>query len=492
MAHQLADELLKLEDKSDVLNFRFSCDDLLLWPFARYGVFLHAIESRLGIPWSAGAPAPLNWRKRAESLWRSLLDSPFRGLRPFPIVIFGGTTGVVIRKGDKWFGRVNDYFALEFEDQSLVVDFPANGEYRHPRYIENVRCHDLIRIQAGLWNKVLGRPSKKDCETVRDFVGFLRTHLPVPPEESFCQALERKLVSLSSKLRHLRPLYMRFFESAKPKIVFLEDGSYGETSYIYKWARDSGALTGEFQHGTVYPSHMAYNYGRAVFESVEYQKYLPDHLLTYGTYWNEVTRTPSRKVTIGSPHFSERRRAFVNKAREGAGPKILLLSDGCLPEEFVEWARLLSEAGKRGAWRISLKPHPTEGRSAGRRYADLLRLGGNVSILPDGDVFDVLADCDAVVGTNSTALFEAVGFGKPVFVYDYAGSQWGIPPDMGTRFRNAEELVERLQTYFSSRESVDQKRVESFWADGWKQNYRCFVNEIVLKESQCIPLKISR
>jgi hypothetical protein len=481
MTDKMFDNLMNFESNRKILDFKFKHDNILIWPFVRYGLFLEAINKKLNLtPESSSFERP-GFKDGIDYLFKTILQSTLNVSKRFDIIIFGSSVGVVLLKENKWFGRINDYFALEYEDQTLVIDNSHRFKYKHPRYPKNVKYHDLIRIRAKLKNRFFGRVSPQDKREIDNLINLLKETFPYQVDETYYEKTRKRMLSLSSEIRYLKPHYKKLFLKIQPKIIFIEDGSYGNQSYILKWAEDLEIKTAEFQHGVISLSHPAYNYGPAIFESEEYKKYLPKYFLTYGQFWSDNIRTPSEKIVIGNPHFSSKLEEYEGKTRqhENTYKTILIVSDPPLSHDFIKFTTELSNKLKNKNFKIIYKLHPREAHLLNERYLPLKNLQ-NITLVTSGDIYDLIFNSDFIVGSVSTTLFEAMGFNKPIFVYNCIFSQVTVPQSIGIRFRTGHELFELIKNNLRIKPI---KNIEYYWARNWKEKYKNFIENKILNIS---------
>jgi hypothetical protein len=469
------DTFLAFEESSDVLQFRFQYDGLLMWPFIRFSIMAHALERRTGFQFPMSSS--LTAREALRYAQLSLRHSPLKIGRRFDIVVIGSTSGLVIKEGEKWLGRINDDFAKVYEDRTLVMDDSTRRRYRLPRAVRHHACHDWLRLRGALLGRVFGRASKRDCLEIEGLIGFLRRRFPADLDDGLLRSLSQRLRTLSERWPFLHTSYRTFFERVRPKMIFMEGGSYGEDSHIFKWAKDAEIRTGEFQHGIIHPHHAAYNYGPAILQSPAYRPHLPDHLLTYGRFWARRLRMPSEVVAIGNPYLS-RRASAGPRSTAGTGPRrVLIVSDTTLPTYYAELAMELSRRLGRD-WEILLKPHPMEAPFVRERFGRLAGVPGIGLAAAEEDLYDYFARCECVVGMCSTSLFEALAFGKRVFVREHFIADWGVPAALAPRFRDACELAELIRSAPGSGPS-HATSLEEIWQPGWRENYAAFIDKHV-------------
>lgn len=433
-------ELLAVEDSPEVLNFRFHADGILMWPALRshlaHRAFMHAYQ--LDDPF---AYAPV-WR------WNTVLPYAWNTLAHNPLLISDPKDGVVIfssgitnvNRGGQYFNRLHDHFASASDGKAVMIEDSIRGAYLRPRSFPTVRYHDLIHM-LGRLGAMVSAPDKDDTITIHAFIDWLRKHYPYPfPTEVWGEATDI-LTAKGRRLRFLRFLYRRVFRRLRPKVVIVEDGSYGGRAHIFKWAKESGAATAECQHGMISRAHPAFNYGK-IASTKEYQPYLPDHVLTYGTYWNRRVNIPTNLVPVGNPTLTEHlREVSVEKRR--SEQTLLIISTGINPVALGAVARDLAASDIGRHFPVVLRPHPSEKPLVDARYGHLRPFG--VSIDLTGDLYESILRARAVVGEVSTVLFEARYFGKPVFMLDHPYSTLHIDDGFFPVFADANELITLIE-----------------------------------------------
>lgn len=463
----LIDDLLAFDATEELLSFRFRFAGMLMWPFVRFRLYRMAVQGDLGWQPAHAASEARTLLQRADYIARTALSNPLTVGRPFDIVICGSGAGVVVERDGRWFDRINDYFAVEYPDDTLVVDSSFRRTYRHPRHPAHLRRHDGLPLLAGAIAKVATIGAGDEAAS-GELLRLVHERFPAPLPAGALEEIRAQLRYLATRLPYLHWFYRRFLRRVRPRILFVEDGHYGGSAHLLAWARDEGIVTAEFQHGLIAKSHLAYNYGERIRTSTEYRKYLPQHLLLYGTYWKEQVRTPAEPVVIGAPHFSARKEELVARAPT-ATRNVLVISQGDCTERMVSLTETL--AGLLPQRRFVFRLHPAEVPFV-ERY-QRLRAIANVAISDSGDLYDCFPGADAVIGPASTAMFEAAGCDIPIFIDDNRTSDLFVPPDLGRRFSSAASLAPLLGS-----KPQPASPGQRYFADDWQASYRAFVERV--------------
>ena len=455
--------LLRIENNPDIISYRFNADDFLIWPLVRYRIFSQAMDYNQYL----SKRSTVKKYRLVKYIVNNFLNYP-GFVRNKKILIFG--TGVTnIKINNNYFNRIHDYYNLVFPDDTVFLESSDNFEYRKPRAFKNTYYYDYMKIMSVLKSKLVTHVDEKTTKAIDNFIEFLNKNFAMGFDQTFYEMIKNSLIKEATRLSYMKSYFLKLLDRIQPKIVFLEDAHYGGQSYIIKWAKERGIVTAEFQHGTVSKSDPAYNYGEGVRNSKEYKKYVPDYLLTYGEYWNSQVRIPGKTYVVGNPHFYESIKRYENIKEEK--DTILIISQWTLTKEFIEITEYLAKHFKNK--KIIFKMHP--GEMDNFCMIEPLENFPNVQIKKDGDIYELLAKCENVVGCYSTAIFEALAFDKKkIYVLENSFSRDEIPEDIGVRFKNGEELVELMEAGITNEKYLD---VQHYFNSKWKENYISFIND---------------
>jgi hypothetical protein len=452
------EELRALDDIDELRAPRFA-SGILLWPLIRWFATSAALERVHGlqVPFATGRTR--RTRELVALVGRALVRSPLLVRRSFEVVIASNSGGLVLKREGRWFDRINDYFAGELPDRTLVLDTLVHGAKR-PRYVPHVRYNDAFDILAGIGAR-LRRPRDSDLAAIERVMTAIRTRFPVALDAAAVASIRDQLASWAARLPFFHELYQRFFERVRPHVMLIQGASHGALAHVCTWARAAGIITAEPQHGVISRSHLAYNYGAGALADEDFVRCLPQHLLVYGEFWAGEVRSASAIDVIGCPHFSETTRTV-----RPTGDDVLVVSQGICTDLMVRLATAIAQRFPRR--RCIFRVHPGE-LAFRERYASLAGIA-NVEISERGDIYEQLAAASVVVGYSSMALVEACGLGLPVFVYDDETTRAYLPQQVGTRFRTVDELLALLAA--PAAPAIDP---HAFFAADWRERYRAFV-----------------
>ncbi len=458
-------EFFELDDEIIKSKFIIKEKDLMIWPLIRTRVlsYIKRKKNKIAIPHAGHTKLSL---KNFRYIYNSLKYAPHRLNKRYNIFYYISARG---RLNNKNFNIGADYYS-SLLPKTLVIDASYRGHYYIPDNTDNFAIGEYGELKAFLLYQIKRLFSKKkNNHSIERFIEFLKTKDNI--EEDFAEKIRKKLYYYYYGYDYYRSYITNVFKKLNPKIIFVRTATYGRfKSILLKIAKENGILTGEFQHGNISESHVAYNYGDAIFESEQYKKYLPDYILTYGDYWNEKIKIPSKKMTIGNPHFYESKKKY--KEIKEQKDSILIISQGTITDKFVKIAKYLSE--KLQNYRILFKLHPGEVPFEGR-YKELYKYA-NIELAKSGDIYEYLAQFENIVACYSTTIFEALGFNKKLFILNNKLSEEFIPENIGLRFKENEELKDLI---LNTKELNMTYNLEYYFNSNWKENYKNFLNEEV-------------
>ncbi|MBN1293312.1 MAG: hypothetical protein JXB48_15845 [Candidatus Latescibacteria bacterium] len=470
------DSLIDFENDPRLLEFKLSHDNIHIWPLVRFNLFRHAFAAMYNLQTAHAGSETISLIPRLKYLFQSIQNNPLYKAGKHDIIIIGSGAGIVAKRDGKWFDRINDYFALENEHTTVVFDEAYRLRYKSPRYPENVRYLDFIEITSKLLSILFPAFIKTDYRCIERFISFVINYFPYPLSGPIFKDCRKYLSHIAVSLRFYHFQYQFLFKKIRPLILFIEDASYGGKAYLLKWAKEAGIITAEFQHGNIIPNHLAYNYGSELLNNGDFGKYLPDYLLLYGEYYLSCIRTSSKGVIIGCPHFSSQFAVKNSKSKiRQRRMTILVVSQGTITSLMVELTIQLIIRLPENKYRLIFRLHPGEVPFE-ERYRSLLSYP-IIELSKTGDIYELINISNYVVGSSSTALIEAMGFSKEVYIYECTDSLLYMPRQFAVWFKTADELCEALKSG-NYRGNVDP---EYYWAKDWKENYREFINEKVMK-----------
>ncbi len=446
----------------------FTRHGLSMWAYVRWVTALHLGDRFYGSNLrDLIATAPPTRRDRVRYVAEALARHPrWRARREFPILFVSSSVGCYPRGGVQ-FNRLTDHFAGCFPDDTLVVEHSDQYAFHLPRHHPHVTHHDGLLVEAAIEGALRG-PSADDRRRIDAFVAELRGLLGEHVGDDYLALARNQLVKAAARADAWRRGYHALLDRVRPRLLLVEDASYGGYAHLVRWARERGIAVAEYQHGYIGNNHEAYNYAPALLAGA-YRANLPDHFLSYGPHWSAQINLPAEMVQIGNPHLTEQCRGLARTRHERA----VLFVSGALDVPFYRRELPRIAAGLPPGVTLRFRPHPEERPIVQQRYGDLL---ARHRIVVDTEplAYQSVLDADLVIGDASTLLFEADALGRPVVLLDYEQSHKAIPPGTFPYVDDWSSLPRRIEAGVTPTGTA---RPE-LWTPGWEQNYRNFVRRI--------------
>ena len=213
-----------------------------------------------------------------------------------------------------------------------------------------------------------------------------------------------------------RNQYTSFFvkliiKFSKPKIIIYTDN--GILNASINVAFNKKIPTVDFQHGLLSNYYVLYNHNQ--FIDQEYKNYLSDYYLAWGRFRLSSYNKYYLTKVGGNPFFDKKMKEykFINKENKS----ILFISDGNTTKKALqELAFYLNQ--ELDDYKIFYKLRPEEYQTWKEEYSLLQNISNRLRVIQDDhkDIYYYFKKCEFVIGTNSTALIEAIPFSE-VLVY---------------------------------------------------------------------------
>lgn len=456
------DDFLKFEKEHDLLKYKFSNSGYCMWPYIRHQVVSYLVFGNN----SSLRPGDTILSKE-ESKYKiiiSLVVEYAKSLVPCKkhgtiknskaLFIVGDISD--IKSEDGWYNRTLDCFAECFPNDSQMLILSTNT-LRTPRRFKNyfidVRLYTNIKI-IERFNHI----NSKDISQVDSLLSEVENQFPCISsylEDRIKKMLMRKCRSIDYEIKHFSKLVDRI----KPKVAVIEDGCYGYDKAVYiKILKNKGIKVFEAQHGLIGLNHPAYNF---IFDrKSEYVDYLPDVFMSYGKYWESVSRLPIRAIPVGNPIFYSN----LVDGKEKKGRILIALTDySSYWIDFVkDYLRDKIEVD------IVIKAHPlsTNLLDDFREFEDV----EGIELCARGNIYDFISEAEFIMSDMSTVIFEAYCKKKKVFVYDCEQSNDFIPKEIGFRiksysdFKGIVDILDNSNYLFAD-------NVDYYFNSNWRDNY---------------------
>ena len=213
-----------------------------------------------------------------------------------------------------------------------------------------------------------------------------------------------------------RNQYTSFFvgliiKFSKPKIIIYNDN--GILNASINVAFNKKIPTVDYQHGLLSNYYVLYNHNQIIDQ--DYKNYLSDYYLAWGSFRLSSYNKNYLTRVGGNPFFEKKLKEykFVKKEKN----TILFISDGKTTKKVLQELALYLNK-ELNDYKIFYKLRPEEYQTWQEDYSLLEKISNSIYVIQDDDIdiYYYFKKCEFVIGTNSTALVEAIPFSE-VLVY---------------------------------------------------------------------------
>lgn len=451
-------DLLQLESNPSVWSFRDG-NSIPLYLMIRFQLLQSMIDQKFNLSNPHIMPQ-IGFKDKLVYVLKALLNNPFR-VQKKPVIIF--SSGVVNSKANDgyFYNRLYQYFVAQNNEKISLIETSNKLSFNTPKK-KRVFYRDSLDILVRLFS-ILPIVSKSEQQVANEFVVYLKG-AGVVDADSYARPLIRSLAKYKAGYH----LYRFFFKIKKPKLIIVEDASYGALSYLVKAARDLGIQVAEYQHGYIGLNHPAYNVNCDNLPE-DIDQFLPSFFLTHGDYWSKQCQLPAQKISIGYPDLINRLSSYLKKRKAPDSiQKLLFVSGGTIPDRLVAFVKAF--VALNPTLQVILRPHPSERPQMQQRYHELLAL--NVQLDAD-DLYETLSTVDIIVGFEvSTVLYESIFFTDKIYLVNDDYANFYEPNSPFLRFDSPDDLSVQIQSDVKLAITPDY-----FWATDAEKRFSDFLEK---------------
>lgn len=453
MNSELANDVIfKIDNNPEILKFKL-CNGFLIWARFRYEIYRTLIEYEEKIEISLPVIKNNKLKSFVNKLKSYLLvlsKSPLLKRNRYDCLIFNSSISCYEDLDGKFKSKINNFTEGIPGLKTLNIFQSISGIYKST-YNKPFAYHEAIYLQSNLEAKFFSHVSQEDFDLLDRFIDFLKQEIGDLLKKSAYIKLESDFISFIELQDILKNKYCQLFKRTKPKFIIVEDGNYGggDKAILIWCANNLGIKTIEVQHGVF---DLAFRYGENLTTNYDFAKYKTSLVLTMGKFWSEYCKLPSKVYSFGYPYLEKKLENLDYKNKI-----ILFISQGKVTNSLKSFALQIAPMVN---YDVVYRLHPAENLND---YCELKSAG--ITLSGSGDIYQLMADAVAIIGSYSTVLFEAMLFDKFIFIHDNVYSKEFIPAKLGIRFTTVEDILLKLS---ESKEVFSDKK--EFWALDWKKN----------------------
>lgn len=451
--------LTELENETELGEFRFQFDDIHLWPLVRFQLFFHCYREIEGIEFSAKAPtsgADLDSQKsQLAKLSCQSIEDTIAQLPVAKVLIFSQEH---YRKyvNEKLHNTQQMMFSALEVDSVVVEDAFLNAEQ------SGWFWHDLL-FQYGRLKAREIKPSPMDKVTIDAFVEYLREKYKQWVTDELLQSIQKNLEAIATRLPYWKQCFVSLVRKINPKLVMMENGSYGARGYQLAWLHELGIRVCEMQHGQIDNHVLAYIVNPELLSSSWYSRYIPNDFLCWSEHWAEKFQGGATSHVIGHCEYQKIKESFNYQPEY-----ILFCSNGIDIESTKAWLIKLIE--RFPDYPIKIRMHPTMRRFKG--VFEKVLSDQYIDTEPSETLVSNLERALVTISEPSTVLYESYALGVPTYLLNLG--PWDDFPELPIikDLLNLAELPMRKVTW--------QEDHERLFGSDWRKNLTRYLNSEVV------------
>ncbi len=470
----MIEELLKLEEDPKILDFRFKLNNLPMWLFIRVDFLWHIIKKRYSLdePHASLDLKKINFKKKISYLINSIKKFPFFIKKKYNVAIVGAAINNVWEE-EYFTNRLYDLIYSIFPEDTILLEYSNRLFFYEPKKIKSYSI-DIVLILRKLSKYLLvNKEDQKNIILLLNYLKDICDKNKILYDVKTLENFKHNLFSISKFIRINNILYSILIKKIEPKVLIIEDAHYGKYTDLIYLAKKKGIIILELQHGYIGKDHIAYNYHYSLHNYIT--EYLPDYFLTFGRFWSNNVRIPSKKVEIGFPYLEEKTKS-LNLKKEKNKKYILIISSGILVEYYNQLVKDLYDLLDKNIYEIVFRPHPSERVAINERYNQIIKIGIKID---NDNLYKSLINYDIVLSfEKSTVLYEALAFNVKVILIRNPKNEFLEKKDdlFEEVDYNINEIINKIQNITYNSMNIE---IEDIWKSNSLANYKKFIESIL-------------
>lgn len=404
-AEDLREKLLTIESESGIFEWKVA--GIRLWQYMRWFCLVEIIHDITGLAERSYIRKNEGTQKQAMRIGEWVRRQQFF-LSSKDLVVLNHPRRV--KAGAYYRCFVTETLLENLDCSYYVFEDEYYGKHFKPTKTKNLKYIDMdvIRKAFKLRNEDTDREIRVFYNRVmRIFENDNGIKLSAQTKKRILDYLIRKYYEI-----RYRTIWAKIvFSLVRPKALIVTSPFSPDAQAVIVEAKRRNIATIELQHG-ICPSHIAYNYLYQGKVDI-----FPDYLFVYGKFDRDIPRYPvdrKRIIPVGYPDL-EQKAEFYKKLKKD-GQKVLLFISSDEGTTVPEYAVELRKRQELKDIRMIYKLHPDEYEKWKSTYPQLVNSGLEIISENRHDIYYYLGHSDYVVGTSSTALYEASAFQTDIYI----------------------------------------------------------------------------
>lgn len=430
---EIVELFIKMEYEKSLFNLKIN--GISIWPYIRHDIFQDILcfkDIRAYFPYNYSVV-----RKSDSYINQNINTSIQNSDKDFLIVPHGRKFR---NKNGAYKCIYTDLLIKALGDKACVLDYGDVFKGFLPDEYSNVIRMDIERLKREY--EVAGNTVQRLEEDIfeKSVVNCIEHTFDICTPQKIIYKWKRMAWNAIFYSNIYRLYYELILKQVNPKVIVIVCYYSTEMMALCEVAKDFGIPVIELQHGEINNLVIDYN-----FLNLRNPAFFPDYVFLFGDM-EKTTRFPLQKektISVGFPEMESK----VNLMKDHNNDKVVLFISS-MQIELAECATKVARRLKRRGYRIQFKLHPLELYNWKQIYGDSLDYK-EVDVIDTMDVtvHDCFNRADWVVGTISSALFEATMFPVkiailPIGEYTYLSSIY--KNDRALLVSDDDELVQKI------------------------------------------------
>lgn len=464
------EQFKSIERNTGILDWEI--DGIPLWRFERFTVhrYLSELEKKGVSSTDITRTAKGTNYKKYLGLF---LKHPATPCKCADIMIFNHSRRVL--QAGKYVCKYTEKISDNFPD-SITYETPYNDSHFEPAATENLRYLDRIILKSYIYEiicrKCFKKSYRKSYQCISSKINALFGSLCKTEDLKYItKSMTKNLYLIKYREKKLR----KIIKKVNPKVIIEVVGYSRNNMIVNELAKKLAIPTIELQHSQINNNMIQYMW----YDRKDIDQF-PDYLFTFGEFWADDLQLPipdNHIKTIGFPYFEEQ--ITLNKRKQAIPEKDLrplFISQYLAGSSLYELALTCCQMNPE--LKIIYKLHPDEYGIWETRYP-MLRQNKNIEVITDPSVslYECFTRASAVIGIFSGALYEALAFDLPVYLYkaDYIEYMQKLIDAKGAIVvETAEELLKCMEQKVKTRIPN-----HNIWAKNSMNNLISEINNII-------------
>jgi hypothetical protein len=289
--------------------------------------------------------------------------------------------------------------------------------------------HGIIKNKTHYHCDILNlRPAYLICRIKAHFIFFTKEEekifqdLQKKIEEHFGSGIDIQFLAKDIFSFHLmyKKVYRRLFKKLQTRlIIYCNDGNQ---KGMIDAASELKIKTVDFQHSQISPLNIIYNYSHKTnLKPIE--STTPDYIFSFGSYWENEFRLPSKIVPVGFPYFDKMAEKHLAHIPDQKRKNIIIISILFSREKLIEIALGISDL--LPDYTIYYKMRNDEYQNWKTHYPEKFKNKKNIIVIDNDNtpLYDFFSRCRFQISVNSTAVYEGLAFGLTTFIVKHGWYQ---------------------------------------------------------------------